>query len=322
MTIKPKFSLFFVAAAIGGGLAGLTVRTYRREKQALLRKLAAGSTLIHTPQGTVETARMGQGPAVLVLHGTGGGYDMGRFFSRSDEGFEYIAISRPGYLRTPLTAGQTPDEQATLYAALLDELEIEQVAVLGLSAGGLSAIAFAAQYPQRCWALVLISAPSRPLNLPAPSFARIEKALRYLDFLVWLRNKLLSTTIIGGPGLREQLRLPPEVRTEIGRLMMTGYPFDQRISGIVHEIGQMKKAGRLRLTQVQAPTLVVHGEADSLVPFEHGLHSASQIPNARPINVPGGTHLVFVTHAVTLRPAVLQFLHGHKPKVEITLCQL
>ena len=53
-------------------------------------------------------------------------------------GFRVIVPSRPGYLRTPLTSGRTPGEQATLIAALLDTLGIERGALYAYSQGGAS----------------------------------------------------------------------------------------------------------------------------------------------------------------------------------------
>src|SRR5690606_34600755 len=92
-----------------------------------------------------------------------------------------LAPSRPGYLRTPLQVGTTPGAQAKAYADLLDTLEItEQVIVMGASAGGPSAIEFAARYPERTAALVLPEPISQPRSDgPRPFCLRN-------DFSVWL----------------------------------------------------------------------------------------------------------------------------------------
>jgi pimeloyl-ACP methyl ester carboxylesterase len=56
-----------------------------------------------------------------------------------------------------LSSGQTLEEQADLYAALLDSLKVQRVAVIAYSAGGHSAIPFVLKYPERSSALVLLS---------------------------------------------------------------------------------------------------------------------------------------------------------------------
>jgi pimeloyl-ACP methyl ester carboxylesterase len=81
--------------------------------------------------------RHGEGPAVLIIHGTPGGYDQAMLWGSSlvEEDFEIIAPSRPGYLRTPLSAGRRPAEQADTLAALIDTLGIPGVAILASSSG-------------------------------------------------------------------------------------------------------------------------------------------------------------------------------------------
>jgi pimeloyl-ACP methyl ester carboxylesterase len=85
--------------------------------------------LTETPLGAVEHVDTGDGDPVLFVHGTPGGSDqgalMGQFLVHS--GFRVVAVSRPGYLGTPLTdALSTPDQQADLELALMDSLGIDQ----------------------------------------------------------------------------------------------------------------------------------------------------------------------------------------------------
>jgi hypothetical protein len=53
-----------------------------------------------------------------------GGCDQGLILARTigETGYRFVALSRPGYLGTPLTAGRTPEEQADLYADLVDNV--------------------------------------------------------------------------------------------------------------------------------------------------------------------------------------------------------
>jgi len=94
----------------------------------------------------------------LCVHGGPGGYDqgliLGEFFRVN--GFKIIALSRPGYLGTPLATGSTPEEQAEALAALLDALQIKTAAPLGASAGGPPSYLLAALYPDKVSALVEI----------------------------------------------------------------------------------------------------------------------------------------------------------------------
>jgi pimeloyl-ACP methyl ester carboxylesterase len=90
----------------------------------------------------------------LSVHGAGGGFDQGLELADplARAGFRVIAVSRFGYLRTPLP----PDASAAAHACLLDALNIRRVAVLGTSAGGPSSMQFALRHPDRTAALVLL----------------------------------------------------------------------------------------------------------------------------------------------------------------------
>jgi hypothetical protein len=86
--------------------------------------LGAGSQIAKTGRGEIEYAVAREGVPLLRIHGTPGGYDqsIASALSRPESiaGFKVIAISRPGYLRTPLRSSVTPGHQADLYAALLE----------------------------------------------------------------------------------------------------------------------------------------------------------------------------------------------------------
>jgi len=117
------------------------------------------STVMASPYGDIEFTEGGSGPDVLVIHGSGGGYDQGELLSRAVLGdqFHWITPSRFGYLRSTFHEGATFDDQAHAYAYLLDQLGIKKVAVVALSHGGPSALLFAVLHPERVSSLTLIS---------------------------------------------------------------------------------------------------------------------------------------------------------------------
>jgi pimeloyl-ACP methyl ester carboxylesterase len=86
----------------------------------------------------VEYQVEGAGEVLLLFHGSPGGYDQGVAMARflGLDGFAFLTLSRPGYRRTPLSSGKTPQAQADLLAAALDALNIAQVVVMAHSGGG------------------------------------------------------------------------------------------------------------------------------------------------------------------------------------------
>jgi hypothetical protein len=95
--------------ALGVGPAGAgaaIIAAFRSDMQAARARLAAQSRLVETACGPVEVAESGSGPPVLVVHGTGGGFDQGMMAGNGAFGNDYrvIAPSKFGYLRSPMPA--------------------------------------------------------------------------------------------------------------------------------------------------------------------------------------------------------------------------
>jgi len=126
-----------IATGIAAVGAAVTYRVYASELQVIRDRLTAGSQVVQTQYGPIEYRMWGEGPPVLVVHGAGGGYDLGvlQAMTFGGEGFRWISPSRFGYLRTPMPADASTVAQADAYAELLDALGIEQVAILAMSGG-------------------------------------------------------------------------------------------------------------------------------------------------------------------------------------------
>ena len=154
-----KWVLSAIAAAVAVCVAVVAVAYWRAMDRAYER-LHGKSTVIASPFGDIEYTDGGSGPAVLVVHGSGGGFDQGQFLAQAalSDRFHWITPSRFGYLRSTFRPGATFDEQAHAYAHLLDQLGIGQVAVVAFSHGGPSALLLAALHPERVSSLTLLSA--------------------------------------------------------------------------------------------------------------------------------------------------------------------
>src|SRR5689334_11558438 len=84
----------------------LVYESYRSDLGVARARIASGSSIAQTACGPLEYAISGEGPPVLVVHGSGGGFDQGLEFGAPlvKRGFQVIAPSRFGYLRTPVPA--------------------------------------------------------------------------------------------------------------------------------------------------------------------------------------------------------------------------
>ena len=306
----------FSAAGISAGALLAAYAVYRREMRDLAKQRRAGSVLVRTQQGVVEYTEVGQGPPVLIIHGAGGGYPLGKVFALPGSGLRFICPSRPGYLRTPLESGATYEAQADALAALLDTLEIERVLVYAQSAGGPVALQFIARHSLRCQGLLMLSAASQPIASFPPRASAFVRTMRlgYADFLYWLGLKTRLVSMMADPGFRTQAGALPEEKAALYQMMGSLLPISASLAGIINEMEQSVAMPPLSLSDVRTPTLVIHGTADSMMSFAHGEWSAENIPGATLLPVEGGDHLCFITHREKVQPAVFSFLKEHATK--------
>lgn len=279
--------------------------------------------LIQTSRGAVEYASTGSGPAVLCLHGAMGGYDQGLLLARTigAAGYRYIGPSRPGYLRTPLSGGRSPEEQADLYAGLLDALRVERCGVMAVSGGGPSAIHFALRHRDRCWGLVLVSTcADRVDTRPPPSFAIRKLLMRLPGVASAARRKVLddpesvARRSVTNPDLFDRVRRDADAWALLCELQAsTTDRMTRRFRGTDNDV-RVSRTCSYPLEQIAVPTLVLHGSADPLLPFEqHGAVFGKRIPRAKLLVLEGGEHAAIFTHRQEARAEVTAFLAANAP---------
>ena len=130
-------SILRVVLVLGIVVIAAVVLAYRNDIDAAFERVSTGSRIVQTPCGPIEYASAGEGDPVLVVHGAGGGFDQGMDFAKglAAGGLRVIAMSRFGYLRTPLPPDASPAAQADAHACLLDALGLKRAAIVGASAG-------------------------------------------------------------------------------------------------------------------------------------------------------------------------------------------
>jgi pimeloyl-ACP methyl ester carboxylesterase len=278
-------------------------------------------SLIATQYGALEYAWFGDGPTVLALHGAAGGYDQGLLLARTigGPGFRFVAMSRPGYLGTPLTAGPTPDAQADAAAALLDALGIRKAAVMAISGGGPCALELALRHPQRCWALVLVSTCSAPVTTRLPllyyALPLIARSATLLRLLRARRARDLDRGRCRGitdAALSARTLQDPEVGPLVRELTLGQFDrFAKRLAGTVNDVAQTRRFPGLPLERIGAPTLIVHGTRDPLVPIAQAKTLVSRIPGAELLALEEAEHMAVFTHRDEVRRRVTGFLARH-----------
>jgi pimeloyl-ACP methyl ester carboxylesterase len=299
-----------VALTVVLAVCAITYVRFIQWRNEVTKNLARDSVVVQTAKGPIEYAELGHGPAVLMIHGTPGGYDQTYQILKVDNAetgvLRYIIPSRPGYLRTPLSVGKTPKEQAEAFAALLDVLKIEKVAVLGGSGGGPSAIEFAALYPDRCEALILEEAVSMQIKERQPSF--LEAAIKNTvgnDFSVWLIKDRFTA------GLQATGPKDPKITAITTAIFNSTVPSASREAGTENDTAQFAKMADLPLASIRCPTLILQGTADQNVPVAQAEFSHAQIAGSQLVELPGEEHWMVITKHKELGKLVHSFLVEH-----------
>ena len=295
------------------GPASALLPAYRRDLEAAQRRLADPPVPVRqasTPVGTVEYARYGCGPTVLVLHGAPGGWDQGVDWARRrlGPGHDVVAVSRFGYLGSPLPEGATTALQADAYAALLDHLGVGRADVAAMSAGAMTAIRFAGQHPDRVRRLVLESPmlPTRkPVRLPPAAVYRFFAAAQPL----WWALPRLPVVVRLAAGAPRRA-LDDDARAELAELNATSLPLGPRVAGGVFDrsVAAPELArDELPVDRITARTLVVNAAEAMLASHEDAAAFVRRLPDARLVDVPTGGHML-VGNVAHLRGVLAEFL--------------
>ena len=286
------FGIILSAVALYGVVS--LYRDFQRDIAEAGLRLTDGSDVIRTSIGPIEYAIAGNGEPVVVVHGAGGGYDQGLLVSEAWIGGDYrrIAVSRFGYLRSPLPDEPSHSLQADIIAELLDSLEIEEVAIMGISAGGPSTIQFALRHTQRCRAVVLVSAISHKHPPLGWFHNRALDLLFASDFLFWAMVSYLPTSFHTAFGIPPQVQatLTTAQRDSISYFLHSIIPISLRKQGTAYD--RIVREVDLPLERIKVPLLVIHAEDDNIVPFANAAHVQNMIPNAQVLFFKQGGHLL------------------------------
>ena len=204
----------------------------------------------------------------------------------------------------PFEAAYTVTDQADDAADFLHALNIDRAHVVGISMGGFIALNLALRYPDLVRSLVLVSTSAGGASYVPPTPE--AQATLAPDFSLDPAERARRTyRAITGPGFMDA---HPEVADLIGQAA-TERPMSpesyarQYGAALTHDVSA-------HLGQIHIPTLVVHGDADPLVPYANGQYLAGHIPNAHLVTYRGVGHIPIVERAEDFNRDVLAFIHG------------
>jgi pimeloyl-ACP methyl ester carboxylesterase len=264
-------------------------------------------TLANGHEVCYETFGDPDDPALLLMMGLATqmlGWHEDFCAALADRGFFVIRYDNRDVGRSQVIEGKAPttlqllrrDKRAAIYSledmatdavGLLDHLGIRQAHIMGASMGGMIAQTMAARYPERVLSLVsmMSNTGARWSGQPSPRLYPVllkdppRDREGYQRHAVWVFSK------IGSPGFErgdEDLR------------RIAGLSFDRGINpaGTARQLAAIIHSGDRTplLRTITAPTLVIHGAKDRLVPASGGRATAKAIPGARLLIIQGMGH--------------------------------
>lgn len=246
--------------------------------------------IIKTEKGQIEYSVTGNGKPIVFLHGGHSNCHETLFHKGFDlSAYQLITLSRPGYGNTPLNGNTSPQKTADLLVCLLDYLKIDKAIVYAISAGGLSAIAFATTYPERVEKIIFASAVSKQwLDKNGKIYKMAKKMFNpKTEKLVWEAIRLFSGIL---PRMIANSFHPQFSSKKIKRLekadvkelfsIFKHYNSKQGfMADIDHEINQSK------IAEISCPALIVHSQNDTSVSFDHAQHAHKMIKNSQLIGL-------------------------------------
>jgi 3-oxoadipate enol-lactonase len=243
---------------------------------------SVASGVVAAGGGLLWYEEAGTGPAVLLLHA--GGADSRLWddqWKPLSAAYRVIRIDLPGAGRSPVP--ERPVAPNALLEDLLDRLGVDRVAVVGVSLGGVLAVDFAIEHPERTWALVAVASGPRGAA-EAPPEHPVREVWRAVD--------------------AGDLGRAAELFVDLWCPLRTSPELDRRMRRMVEEnVGMLTVIDNglfvepewpavERLGEIRVPTLAIWGDADEPVTAQLGELLAARVPGARRVVLDGVDHFV------------------------------
>ena len=252
----------------------------------------ADSDFVEIEGMPVHYRKTGQGPVLLLLHGTGASLHTWEDWTRElQDSFTVFSLDLPAFgLTGPFT---DRDYSIMHYARFVDAfaeaLGLEQFALGGNSLGGLIAWVYTAEYPSKVDKLILLDAAGFPRNgeEKSPLAFRLAKN----KILAAIMKKVTPKALFK-KSLNEVYGDPAKVDAKLLQRYFELFRRPGNRQAYVDRINQKEeRIDPERLKEISQPTLILWGETDRWIPVENAEKFADRLQNHTLVRYPGVGHL-------------------------------
>lgn len=272
---------------LAGSLAGYIVLArnggFQLTRQELIEKYTdEHSKFVDVKGMEVHYKDQGSGPPVLLLHGSFG--SVHTWDGVVDDLKDDLRLIRFDQPQAALSSDAPPENEGLsledFVAAFLDEIGVDRVHLAGTSSGGIIAYRFASKYPERAGKLVIANSPSAVVNNAA-----VDSPV-FLDSLIYVSQNILKhqPRLYWRTFLESLYADPSRVKDTIvdqyfdyGRRTRTA-PYVRSLFARVNDTAEIDQV----LAQVKAPTLLLWGVPDRVLPEEMGYQLQRKLTAANP----------------------------------------
>jgi 2-hydroxy-6-oxonona-2,4-dienedioate hydrolase len=320
MTVRRSVLLGLAGLALGGG--GYVSGAFREAHRQAGTRLFAQAQVIDSRAGALEFAVAGDGPPLMMIHGTGGGFDQGLLFAAGlrQRGFRIIAPSRFGYLGSAFPDDASPAHQSDVLVDLLDHLEIDRLPVVGGSAGALTAAEFALRHPSRCSHLGLLVPAANLTNRDPVQFTALQEVAVNMvldsDFWFWALarfspRRMIRTLLATDPALLDQVSEAERRRAQ--EILEQIFPISRKVNGLRTDGFWAGVPTPTAHDRIAVPTLILSCEDDLFGTAATARLLAERIPGAALTIFPTGGH-IWLGHDDEVADRIAAFILADGPQ--------
>ncbi|MDF3282996.1 MULTISPECIES: alpha/beta hydrolase [unclassified Gordonia (in: high G+C Gram-positive bacteria)] len=259
----------------------------------------------------IHYVEAGTGHPLILLHGGGPGAtgmtNYGQNIGPLAQHFRVLALDMPGWGDSDPQTRETGFDHPGVLIEFLDALGIDRAALVGNSMGGMTSVTTATRFPERVSHLITMGAPAPVPHIfsPAgPSEGIKVLARAYHDMTPANMKQLVETMVFDNAFATDELstaRCEAALTKPEHLQNWRNWAEDPRNPITYFSLGN-------EISKITAPSLIVQGRDDRVVPFESALHLVSQIPDSRMVMFNRCGHWAQMEHADEFNRLVIDFV--------------